>query len=929
MRDHDYSPAADFLANFFGETTEHAVEIRGLPNERGAGRAAPLFTRDPQLIEDHCRRWDLPERAIYFGVATRLAGSPDGTRASLAELPALWVDIDTDKLGLDKAAVTAALREKLFLPPSIIINSGGGVHAYWLLKEALDIRLGAAGADNLEHDIVAALKQLAGICAGDTAVCDLARVMRLPGSHNTKIAGELRPVTIIEAHWQRHYEFSDLVEMLDNHRPAIERPVAAAAGNTRPAAAAAPSAEQNPFLVAAARFGIKAPIDVEQRIAEMTYLADGDAGIHQTQLHVSASLVAQGEASDDDIANLLLAATKAAAGHYAANWNWRREERNLRLMIQSARTKFAPVADAAEAPPALAAPAAAPKPAPVVVASAEAQAESASAASAAAGTEAIAATATTVVSLAETRRARRVAGGGGAFGVTESDGGTPSDKRPLVSKIGEAVIEYWLAERGLLISVAGELATYDAQAGCWTIFTPALTHALKVTIQGIMAAGNLAPSTSTLNAVWRYIIERPSLHREEVEWNASGLIVCRNCAVDPNTGERAERSPELYATWSIDVDYDPAAECPRFRRFLQDALEGIPSEEARQAIATVQEHFGASLVPAKPRDLRKAIFFIGKSHTGKSRIANIYRALKGGAARCVGLKVADLEDQFGLAPFLHTSAWVADDAVRQGVDMDAERFKVIVTGEPLSVRIAGGKYVEAALDIPVVWTANNLPRVYDDSEAVYNRTLIFPMNRVWPEGAGLDERGREIDQVIIEDELAGVLNWAIAGWKRLKARGKYAPPSCMQKAILEFKESNNPIATWMAIAVERAARSMVDRRDLRASYNGWCTAEFGADGKPIGGRKLFSAMRTIIPEIGDKKDDALRFLTGIKLTEEGIAYHKSFADLNFGKPVGSGAEGSRMNKSYDPPAVATRPGGDPFADGGSPHSPPRPRAPRF
>lgn len=344
MRDHDYSTSSEFLANFFGETTEHAVEIRALPNERGASRAAPLFTRDPQLIEDHCARWDRPERAMYFGVATRLSGSPDGTRASLAELPALWVDIDTDKLGLDKAAVAASLREKLLLPPSIIVDSGGGIHAYWLFTEALDVRAGGGdAADTLEHDITAALKQLAGICCGDTAVCDLARVMRLPGSHNTKTAGEMRLTAVIEAHWQRRYEFSDLVEMLDNHRPAIERPAApagarAGGGDARPTRATAP-AETDPFLTAAQRFGIKPSIDVDERLQRMSYMADGTDGVHETQRDVSASMVGRG-ASDDEIVDLLLAATKVAAGHYAANWNWRREERNLRNMIDTWRAKI-------------------------------------------------------------------------------------------------------------------------------------------------------------------------------------------------------------------------------------------------------------------------------------------------------------------------------------------------------------------------------------------------------------------------------------------------------------------------------------------------------------------------------------------------------------------------------------------------------------
>lgn len=852
MRDFDYSDASDFLSQFFGETTEHAVEVRALPNDRGAGRAAPLFTRDPPLVEDHCRTWDKLGRAVYFGIATRITGNPTGTRADIAELPALWVDIDADKHGLDKAEIVRTLRA-MPLPPSCFIDSGGGLHCYWLLRESINVRQDTDGWQEREDTIVAALRQLAGACGGDIAVCDLARVMRLPGTHNTK-TGELRLASVLEASWTRH-EFDDLVDMLDWLRPLVSLPA--------PPKGHWEEKPSDPFSAYAEQAGIRIPVDVQQRLAAMSYLADGDAGIHQTQLHISASMVATGE-DDDTIVEMLLAATRAAAGLAGENWNWKREDRNIRAMIASARAKFA----------------VAPKVDRQIV---DQDARSTAA------TEPVktAVGGGSVVDLAEQRQARQ-----------KTKSSKSKDDDPLIPKIGNMVVNYWVDNRGPLISVAGDLATYNSNLGYWLLFDQSLAHALRVTIQEAVGSLKLEPTTSRLNSIHRYIVEHPALHREKVSWNATGLIICRNGAVNPQTGEVAARSPDLYATWGIDVDYDPSAACPKFLKFLADALEGIALNEARQAISTVQEHMGASLVGGKPRDLRKAILFIGKSHTGKSRIANVYRALKGGADRCVGLKAGDLDDQFGLSPFLTASAWIADDAVRQNGKIDAERFKVIVTGEPLSIRIAGGKYIETALDIPVVWTANNLPRIQDDSEAVYNRSLIFPMNRVWPEGAGLDERGREIDQVIIEDELAGVLNFAISGWKSLNARGKYDPPDCMTRALAEYKDSNNFVAAWMAIAIEKSPNHKVAREDLRASYNGWYAVEYGAEAKVVGSFKLFSAMRRLMPEVEEDKNDTTRCLCGVRLTQAGIATFKAFANLNFGKTVGSGRTEDGLNQPH-------------------------------
>jgi hypothetical protein len=172
------------------------------------------------------------------------------------------------------------------------------------------------------------LRQLAGVFAGDTNTCDITRILRLPGSHNTK-TGELRPVTILWVSGNR-YDLIELQEWLDIQRPLIDRPA--------PPEAAAKPEEFDPFAEFVAHYGFKPPIDVEERLAAMTYMGDGDAGIHQTQLHVSASLVNQGM-DDDEIVKILMEVTATAAGHYGATWNWRREEKNIRGMIQSWRAK--------------------------------------------------------------------------------------------------------------------------------------------------------------------------------------------------------------------------------------------------------------------------------------------------------------------------------------------------------------------------------------------------------------------------------------------------------------------------------------------------------------------------------------------------------------------------------------------------------------
>ena len=106
MRERSYRESADFLAEFFGPATEHAVELRSFANRSGDGPARPLFTRDMEMITAHCSPSGTTDgRGMFFGVCTRVTGSHTGRRVDLAECPALWADIDTRKMGLDKDAV--------------------------------------------------------------------------------------------------------------------------------------------------------------------------------------------------------------------------------------------------------------------------------------------------------------------------------------------------------------------------------------------------------------------------------------------------------------------------------------------------------------------------------------------------------------------------------------------------------------------------------------------------------------------------------------------------------------------------------------------------------------------------------------------------------------------------------------------------------
>ena len=862
MPERSHQESAEFLADFFGVTTEHAVELRSFTNRSGDGPARPLFTRDMAMITAHCARWDGEERGMFFGVSTRVTGSHTGRRVDLAECPSLWVDIDTDKLGLDKDKVITALRPLPF-PPSVIIDSGGGLHAYWLLNEAIDVAADTPDRENTETAITSACRQLAGICAGDLNVCDLARVMRLPGTLNTKPevmaanGGTPAVCKVIEATWARH-ELGDLIEWLDWQRPVVERPVMGIAD--------VPAAQDdNPYLAAARRLGFKPPLDVAQALAAMRYLGQGEAGIHQTQLRVSASLASQ-DVDEEEIVAVLLDATHTATGHHGATWNWRREEAAIRRMIASARAKFGDKGQD------------------------QGQDQ---------GQEQ---RKDRVVSLARARQKR-------AVGKTTPAGGDAAAKPEpapkareahLIAQVGEAAIAHWREHRGTLMLTQGQSWTYGD--GFWRVFDDELDHLMRITIQGVVRAMGQNTSPQLLNAAWRYVMEHPDLLREGIEWDAAGVIVCRNGVIDPRTRTIHSHSETHYATGRVEADIDAAATCPIWTGFLEKAFSNVDGDDRRAVIEALAEWFGSALVRTKNREMTKGLIAYGPSRTGKTQLAQVLRALIGG--RATGMRARDLEEHFGMQPLIRASAWIADDAVSSGEFLDAERYKVIVTGEPVSIPRKNKDNWEGSLDIAVCLTANHLPRVKDQSHAVYNRSIVLPMTVEHDETAAED---KSISEHVIGSELGGVLNWALEGFARLAERRYFDPPRVMRDAVGLFEHDNNPIGAWLAGAVEAANGMMVDRRDLLASLNGWMISEFGQDARPYGGRTVFPAIRRAMPGTGDYKTNGRRHVTGLTLTDEGIGHIHTFADNNYGKQAGSGEADNFINRPYqDPRAIGSK-----------------------
>src|SRR3989344_6216559 len=123
---------AEFLGLLWAGVEEDAfIELR-VPT--GDGKATQKFFRHPDgagKLVDSAMPYS-GKKNVYFGVGLRSRES--GKADDVLAITTLWCDIDFSKTPKD--AAVAALR-KFPLRPTVGVLTGGGIHAYWFLREPM------------------------------------------------------------------------------------------------------------------------------------------------------------------------------------------------------------------------------------------------------------------------------------------------------------------------------------------------------------------------------------------------------------------------------------------------------------------------------------------------------------------------------------------------------------------------------------------------------------------------------------------------------------------------------------------------------------------------------------------------------------------------------------------------------------------------
>lgn len=353
---------------------------------------------------------------------------------------------------------------------------------------------------------------------------------------------------------------------------------------------------------------------------------------------------------------------------------------------------------------------------------------------------------------------------------------------------------------------------------------PWLHNALRIRIRGQQAlVVDFEANPTTVNQALESIknlvhlpdaTELPSWLDGRTDPPAPEILSCRSLNLHMPTGRILPATPALFAVNALDFDYNPAA--PRPRRFEQ-LLEELFGDDT-EAIDTLGEFFGYGL--SGDTSLQKMLLIVGPRRSGKGTLGRVFARLAG-VGNVANPTTGSLAGPFGLQPLIGKSLAIVSDArfTGESAKIVVERLLNISGEDSITIDQKFLPSVTMKLPTRFVFLTNELPRLSDASTALAGRFIVLRLTRSFygSEDATLT------DQLL--GELPGILLWALDGWKRLHARGRFQQPTSAAEAIRDLEDLSSPVGAFVRADCVIGAGKRVDVDNLFRAWRQWSEAE--------------------------------------------------------------------------------------------------------
>src|SRR6266446_2478231 len=368
---------------------------------------------------------------------------------------------------------------------------------------------------------------------------------------------------------------------------------------------------------------------------------------------------------------------------------------------------------------------------------------------------------------------------------------------------------------------------------------------------------------SRQNQSVQYVAEHTALSILQ-EWEPlTTHINLQNGLLDWRTGELLPHSKTPFTTSQLPFAYNNDALCPTFDTYLSTTFP-----DTQDMPLLIDELLGWCMVPLSNRLFQVAVMLLGAGgDNGKSTFLDLIESLLG-RRNVSHVSLHDFDgNRFRVADLYGKLANLFDDVDKKDMEQSGA-FKIVSAGGTIQAERKNKDTFDFTNYAKLIFSANDMPKPKDDSEAFYKRWIIIPFDQVFRVG----DRGRITDlHEKLAQERPGILNRAVAGLQRLIVNGKFSINDKVQHAKDSFIARNNTVSMFAAECLKPVPSAYLDKDDMRKLYKSWCIEH---DQEPVSDYAIKKGLEKFCPAVAEKRVNANspRYWIGLACSGEARVY---------------------------------------------------------
>jgi putative DNA primase/helicase len=260
------------------------------------------------------------------------------------------------------------------------------------------------------------------------------------------------------------------------------------------------------------------------------------------------------------------------------------------------------------------------------------------------------------------------------------------------------------------------------------------------------------------------------------------------------------------------VRYEPGAECPRWRAFIEEVL---PDAEVRRFI---HKWLGYTLTGEIGEQCMA--FTHGGGSNGKNTLFETFMAMLGdGYTREAApnlLMAMKGERHTTDRAMLRGARMVLSSESEQGQQFASQIVKNLIGQTQMTARLMRQDNITFPIRFKLCLMSNDLPEVKDLTDGFWRRLRLVPFTQQFPVND-------EVPKALLR-ELPGILNWCLEGHAIWKAE-ELGEPVAMVEAKREYREESNEVGQFVAECTTPAKGNKVASNRVYTHYRDWCRAE--------------------------------------------------------------------------------------------------------